>query len=602
MATKYEVTTGTISRKVNEMFSYIEEYGMGGETDELMVLNGPGTPKDKAEALLHKAREASSAKRKIQLAKTVLEVYPDSSDAYLILAEESDNESDARAYLKAGIAAGERELGDLFFEKNKGHFWGLQETRPYIRVCKSYAESCWFGGDTQEAAQTLERLLELNTEDNTGARYLLAAVYLYSNQLKQAEQLMAKYGKGGASTAFAYDQIILEYKKNGITSQLEKLYRVARGMNKHVPDYLLGETTDIVEKEMYTFDDKGNRSMTLRPEGTAGVVRAYVENKIYGEPDVSKLYYIGPMFRYERPQAGRQRQFHQFGVEAIGALDPAIDAEVIALGYQLCVELGLKDVKVEINSVGNSTSRAEYRETLLGFLRPMKDSLCKDCQSRMERNPLRVLDCKVDQDKFVGAPSILDSLDEESLNHFVKLQAYLDDFGVDYAVNNRLVRGLDYYTLTAFELKAQGIGAIDTVGGGGRYNGLVGDIGGPDQPGIGFGIGLERIQLILEHQNIEVTTLAPLDVYFVALGEAADREVNRLLFKIRQSGLSGERDYLGRKMKAQMKSADRFKSRYTAILGDDELERGEIALKSMDTGEQQTVKLDDLVAAIRESK
>ncbi|WP_366348436.1 SEC-C metal-binding domain-containing protein [Paenibacillus amylolyticus] len=240
MASKYEVTTGTISRKVNEMFSYIEEYGMGGETDELMVLNGPGTPKDKAEALLHKAREASSAKRRVQLAKTVLEVYPDSSDAYLILAEESDNESDARAYLKTGIAAGERELGEQFFEKNKGDFWGLQETRPYIRICKSYAESCWFGGNTQEAAQTLEHMLELNTEDNTGARYLLAAVYLYSNQLEQAEQLMTKYGKGGASTAFAYDQIILEYKKNGITSQLNKLYSVARGMNKHVPDYLLG--------------------------------------------------------------------------------------------------------------------------------------------------------------------------------------------------------------------------------------------------------------------------------------------------------------------------------------------------------------------------
>lgn len=364
----------------------------------------------------------------------------------------------------------------------------------------------------------------------------------------------------------------------------------------------VGETTDIVEKEMYTFKDKGDRSMTLRPEGTAGVVRAFVENKLYGEPDVTKLYYVGPMFRYERPQAGRQRQFHQFGVEAFGAVDPAIDAEVIALGYQFCVELGLKDVKVEVNSVGNAASRAAYREELLGFLRPMKDTLCKDCQNRMERNPLRVLDCKVDQDKFVGAPSILDSLDEEATNHFAKVQGFLDDFGVDYEVNTRLVRGLDYYTMTAFELKAQGIGAIDTVGGGGRYNGLVGDIGGPDQPGIGFGIGLERIQLILEHQNIDVSALTPLDVYFVALGEAADREVNRLLFKLRQSGLSGERDYLGRKMKAQMKSADRYKARYTAILGDDELERGEIALKAMNTGEQQTVKLEELIATIQGAK
>ncbi|WP_458123802.1 SEC-C metal-binding domain-containing protein [Paenibacillus sp. Z3-2] len=240
LASKYEVTTGTISRKIKEMFNYIEEYGMGGETDELMMLNGPGTPKEKAQALLHKAMEASSTKRKIQLAETVLEIYPDSPEAYLILAEESDNEQDARAYLKAGIAAGERELGELFFEKNKGHFWGLHETRPYIRICKSYAESCWFGGDAKEAAQILEHILELNTEDNTGARYLLAAVYLYSNQLDQAEQLLKKHGKGEAATAFAYDQIILEYKKNGITSQLKMLYRAARGVNKHVPDYLLG--------------------------------------------------------------------------------------------------------------------------------------------------------------------------------------------------------------------------------------------------------------------------------------------------------------------------------------------------------------------------
>lgn len=240
LASKYEVTTGTISRKIKEMFNYIEEYGMGGETDELMMLNGPGTSKEKAQALLNKAVEASSTKRKIQLAETVLEIYPDSPEAYLILAEESDNEQDARAYLKAGIAAGERELGELFFEKNKGHFWGLHETRPYIRICKSYAESCWFGGDAKEAAQILERILELNTEDNTGARYLLAAVYLYNNQLKQAEQLLKKHGKGEAATAFAYDQIILEYKKNGITSQLKMLYRAARGVNKHVPDYLLG--------------------------------------------------------------------------------------------------------------------------------------------------------------------------------------------------------------------------------------------------------------------------------------------------------------------------------------------------------------------------
>ncbi|MUG45435.1 histidine--tRNA ligase [Paenibacillus woosongensis] len=361
----------------------------------------------------------------------------------------------------------------------------------------------------------------------------------------------------------------------------------------------VGETTDIVEKEMYTFIDKGDRSMTLRPEGTAGVVRSYVENKLYGEPDVTKLYYIGPMFRYERPQAGRQRQFHQFGVEVFGAVDPAIDAEVVALGYQYCRELGLQEVKVELNSVGNPSSRAAYRDKLLGFLMPMKDNLCKDCQSRIERNPMRVLDCKVDQEKFADAPSILDSLDEECTTHFAKVQELLTAMGIEYTINHRLVRGLDYYTHTAFEYKAQGIGAIDTIGGGGRYNGLVSEIGGPDQPGIGFGIGLERIALILEKQGVNFSAEKPLDVYLVALGEAADKEISTQLFKLRQAGFSAERDYLGRKMKAQMKSADRMKARYTAILGDDELERGKIALKSMETGEQRTVKLAELANELK---
>lgn len=353
----------------------------------------------------------------------------------------------------------------------------------------------------------------------------------------------------------------------------------------------VGETTDIVEKEMYTFRDKGDRSMTLRPEGTAGVVRSFVENKLYGEPDMSKLYYIGPMFRYERPQAGRQRQFHQFGVEVFGAEDPSIDAEVIALGYQFYAEIGLKDVKVEINSVGNPASRAAYRLKLLDFLNPLRDKLCKDCQSRIERNPLRVLDCKTDQAYFADAPSILDSLDEECTAHFQKVLQYLQAMEIPFVVNTRLVRGLDYYTHTAFEYKAQGIGAIDTIGGGGRYNGLVGDVGGPDQPGIGLGIGLERVLLILEKQEASLPLVNPLDVYIIALGEQAEQEAVKLLFDLRKRGVAAEKDYLGRKMKAQMKSADRMQARYTAILGEDELARGEIALKSMATGEQRFVPL-----------
>ncbi|WNQ13013.1 histidine--tRNA ligase [Paenibacillus aurantius] len=363
----------------------------------------------------------------------------------------------------------------------------------------------------------------------------------------------------------------------------------------------VGETTDVVEKEMYTFLDKGDRSISLRPEGTAGVVRSYVENKLYAEPDVTKLYYIGPMFRYERPMAGRYRQLHQFGIEAFGATDPAIDAEVIALGYTFYKEVGIRELRVEINSVGNPASREAYRETLLAFLNPMRETLCKDCQSRIDRNPLRVLDCKVDQDKFVGAPSILDSLDEECRTHFGLVQYYLTGMGIPFDINPRLVRGLDYYTHTAFEYKAEGIGAIDTIGGGGRYNGLVGQIGGNDQPGVGLGLGLERTLLILEAQGVEIPAQPPLDVYLVAMGDEAEKRAVPLLYELRGAGLLAEKDYLGRKMKAQMKSADRYHARYVAILGEDELIQGILAVKTMATGEQTNVPLDGLIDYLKQA-
>lgn len=360
----------------------------------------------------------------------------------------------------------------------------------------------------------------------------------------------------------------------------------------------VGETTDIVEKEMYTFEDKGQRSMTLRPEGTAGTVRAYVENKLYGEPDISKLYYIGPMFRYERAQAGRYRQFHQFGIEAIGSTDPALDAEVIALGYAFYTELGLTGVTVDLNSVGTPAVRAAFREKLLAFLTPMKDALCKDCQSRMERNPLRVLDCKVDQAKFEGAPSILESLDEECETHFSRVRAILDEMQIPYNLNPRLVRGLDYYTHTAFEYKAQGIGAIDTIGGGGRYNGLVAQIGGDDQPGVGLGLGLERTVLLLESQGVKPDLGDGVDVYLVALGERAEQATPGILHRLRAAGIAAERDYKGRGTKAQFKAADRVGAAFAAVLGDDELDRGEIALKHLASGEQRAVPLSGLAEAI----
>ncbi len=361
----------------------------------------------------------------------------------------------------------------------------------------------------------------------------------------------------------------------------------------------VGETTDIVEKEMYTFDDRGGRSMTLRPEGTAGVVRSYVENKLYGEPDISKLYYIGPMYRYERAQAGRYRQFHQFGIEAIGSDDPALDAEVISLGYAFYRELGLKDISVEINSVGTPAVRAEFREKLLGFLRPIKDSLCKDCQTRMERNPLRVLDCKVDQPKFADAPSILDSLDEACAGHFARVRECLDAMNVPYRINHRLVRGLDYYTHTAFEYKAQGIGAIDTIGGGGRYNGLVAEVGGEDRPGVGLAVGLERTLLLLEHQGVKPEAEAQVDVYVIALGERAEREAAGVVQRLRDAGLAADRDYMGRKPKTQFKAADRAGAAYAAILGDDELDKGEISLKDLATQEQRQVPLAGLAEHVQ---
>jgi len=356
----------------------------------------------------------------------------------------------------------------------------------------------------------------------------------------------------------------------------------------------VGETTDVVQKEMYTFLDKGGRSMTLRPEGTAGVVRAYVENKLYAEPEVAKLYYIGPMFRYEQPQAGRFRQFHQFGIEAIGSADPALDAEVIAMGYLFYRELGLANVRVVINSVGTPGVRAAFRDRLVAFLEPLAPSLCEDCRQRLGRNPLRVLDCKVDRDKFAGAPSILDSLDEECAAHFDKVRRLLTAMDIPFEVDHTLVRGLDYYTHTAFEYKCEGIGAIDTIGGGGRYNGLVAQIGGDDRPGIGFGIGLERLVMVLEKQNAAVPSPPPPDVYLVTMGEQADEAAVKWLYELRAAGFSAEKDYLGRKIKGQLKSADRAGARFAAIIGDEELARGAVTLKRLATGEQEEVRWEEL--------
>ncbi|MFO1443051.1 histidine--tRNA ligase [Bacillus sp. Bva_UNVM-123] len=359
----------------------------------------------------------------------------------------------------------------------------------------------------------------------------------------------------------------------------------------------VGDTTDIVQKEMYTFKDRGDRSVTLRPEGTAPVVRSYVENKMYGDASQPiKLYYMGQMFRYERPQAGRYRQFVQFGAEAIGSADPAIDVEIIALAMTLYQSLGLKKLKLVINSLGDKSSRAAHREALINHFSPRIDEFCSDCQSRLEKNPMRILDCKQDRDHELmkTAPSIIDYLNDESKSYFGKVQQYLTALNIPFEVDPNLVRGLDYYNHTAFEVmsEAEGFGAITTLCGGGRYNGLTEEIGGPEAPGIGFAMSIERCIAALAAEKITLPTREGIDCYLVALGEEAKDYTVGLLYKLRQAGFSAERDYLDRKIKAQFKAADRINAKYVAILGEDELKANKINLKSMETGEQTEIELD----------
>lgn len=362
----------------------------------------------------------------------------------------------------------------------------------------------------------------------------------------------------------------------------------------------VGDTTDIVQKEMYTFDDRGGRSLTLRPEGTASTVRSFVEHKMFGYANQPvKLYYMGPMFRYERPQAGRYRQFVQFGIEAIGSDDPAIDAEVIALAMSLYKEMGLKKLKLIVNSLGDKDSRQAHREALINHFQPRIGEFCSDCQNRLEKNPMRILDCKQDRDhelmKF--APSIIDYLNEESKVYFNKVQQYLTSLGIEFEVDSNLVRGLDYYNHTAFEIMsdAEGFGAITTLCGGGRYNGLTEEIGGPEAPGIGFALSIERFIAALDAEKVELPLNNGIDCYIVSLGEDAKDYTVGLLNKLRQAGFSAERDYLDRKIKAQFKAADRLQAKFVAILGDDELKANKINLKSMDSGEQKEMELASFI-------
>ena len=360
----------------------------------------------------------------------------------------------------------------------------------------------------------------------------------------------------------------------------------------------VGDTTDIVTKEMYDFHDKGDRHITLRPEGTAPVVRSYVENKLFA-PEVQKpvkVYYIGSMFRYERPQAGRLREFHQLGVECFGSKNPATDVETIAMAYQLFNTLGIKDVTLHLNSLGNTESRLAYRQALIDYLTPMRESLSKDSQRRLDENPLRVLDSKEKEDKVAveNAPSILDYLDEESQAHFDEVRTMLDSLNIPYVIDTNMVRGLDYYNHTIFEF----ITTIDkselTICAGGRYDSLVEYFGGPETAGFGFGLGLERLLLVLDKQGIELPVEESLDVYITVLGSGANGKALELVQAIRYQGFKAERDYLGRKIKAQFKSADTFKAKTVITLGESEVESGQVNVKNNATREEVTVSFEEL--------
>ena len=358
----------------------------------------------------------------------------------------------------------------------------------------------------------------------------------------------------------------------------------------------IGETTDIVSKEMYTFTDKKGRSLTLRPENTAAVVRAYLEHKMYAESSLNKLFYIGPMFRYDKPQAGRYRQFHQFGIEALGSKGPAIDAEVITLAVQLLQRLGLTELNLFLNSVGCPKCRPVYREKLQDYLRDKTQNLCKECQSRFDRNPMRILDCKYEKcgEESAGSPHIVDCLCDECSTHFEQLKTLLESAGITYQINPRLVRGLDYYTKTAFEIQYAPLGSQSAVCGGGRYDGLVSECGGQSTPSIGFAIGMERILLALEKQGLLPAASNKIDVFVAPIGQEVQGIAFKLLCDLRKNGITADMDFMNRNIKGQMKQANKYPASFVAIIGDDEAAQGKVMLKNMQSGIQELVDIQEV--------
>ncbi|MFA7572316.1 MAG: histidine--tRNA ligase [Lutispora sp.] len=400
------------------------------------------------------------------------------------------------------------------------------------------------------------------------------------------------------------------YKWHYIESKIRELcsingyYEVRTPVFEHTELFErgVGETTDIVQKEMYTFMDKGGRSITLKPEGTAPAVRAFIENNIFNEPQPTKMYYITPCYRYERPQAGRLREFHQFGIEAFGTQDPYIDAEVISVGMALFKTLGIRNLELRINSVGCPKCRKEYNAKLKAFLHPELSHLCKFCQDRFNTNPLRILDCKEEKckERLANAPYMLDNLCDDCKTHFEGLKKGLDIIGLDYIVDPKIVRGLDYYTKTAFEIVSNDIGSQGTVCGGGRYDGLIEVCGGPSTPGVGFGLGLERLLLIMESQGISIPEQENIQIFIAAMGEKANDMAMKLMFMLREASIRAEKDYLSRSLKAQMKYANKIKAKNVIVIGDEEIQKEIIRIKNMENGQEVNVPLNNIDEIIKE--
>jgi len=362
----------------------------------------------------------------------------------------------------------------------------------------------------------------------------------------------------------------------------------------------IGDTTDIVTKESYDFEDKGGRHITLRPEGTAGVVRAYIENKMYGDPTQPvKVYYNGTMYRYERPQSGRDRELTQFGMEVLGSDDPLSDAEVISLAVNIYKMLGLKEIKVNINSLGDTESRNNYREALVEYFKPHIDDFCEDCKVRLEKNPLRILDCKVDAENEIlkNAPKTLDYLNDESRDRFEKVQEYLDVMEIQYEINPNIVRGLDYYNHTVFEIEAkvEGFGSNNVLGGGGRYNGLASELDGPETPCIGFASGIGRLVLALEKEKVDVPIVEDIDLFLMYVNEDEKKYAAYLAQELRMAGFIVDTEYTGRGLKGQFKQADRLKAKFTCVLNSEDLDNNEVKIKNNITKEEEVISLDAII-------